>query len=268
MKPYSEQYYISQLEKFNSKIKTFSQNENGVYVCNNNDNSIKLNNLTLTYNESIFTRLDGYMYKDLREWKNFPVLSEGKRTWMSVTPMEIDSHWVPIKLAKGRVCIAGLGLGYYLQNIIDKPDVTEIVVYEINQDVIDLYIKNFGNHDKVTIINDNILKLENEKFDFMYVDIYPILFDEESILHMEILRENNNITTYFFWGMEGYLISVFEKFGATIFKKCLSNFELKNAFLNFIDAFEQSEYYLRSEYYFTDDETEKFVEAITKKYNK
>lgn len=265
MKPYNEKYYLTQLDKFNKKSKLFS-NVNNSYVTEDNQNEIKLGNLTLSYRESIFNRLDGYLYKDFRKWDNFPTLFEDNRIWMSVTPMEIDSHWMPIELAKGRVCVAGLGLGYYVQNIIDKPEVTEIVVYEINQDVIDLYIKNFGNHNKVKIINQNIIKVKNETFDFMYVDIYPILFDNLAIDHMEILMENNNITTYFFWGMEGYLISVLESGDEIAFVKCLKNRDLKNKFIEFLDAFQSSKYNAMGDWYFTEEETQKFIDTMLSIY--
>lgn len=265
MKPYNENYYLTQLDKFNKKSKLFSK-VNNTYVTRNESDEIVIGNLKLKYTQSIFNRLDGYLYKDFRKWEDFPTLIEGDRIWMSVTPMEIDSHWMPIQLAKGRVCVGGLGLGYYIQNIVDKQDVKEIIVYETNQDIIDLYNENFEYNNKIKIINENILKVENEQFDFMYVDIYPILFDELAIDHMEILMENNDIKTYFFWGMEGYLISVLESGNEIAFIKCLKNKDLQNNFIEFISAFEKSKYRSMGDWYFTLGETEKFIDVMLSIY--
>jgi hypothetical protein len=68
-----------------------------------------------------------------------PVLYDGKadlggeyryRTWMGVTPFEILTQGPGLEMAKGRVVIAGLGLGWFLSEVAKKPEVTEIIVVE------------------------------------------------------------------------------------------------------------------------------------------
>src|SRR5215216_1857956 len=58
-------------------------------------------------------RIDGvvdcYLRRDFLEWGPFPRLLEGKTVWMSITPQEIESQYMPIYIAKGRVGIGGLG---------------------------------------------------------------------------------------------------------------------------------------------------------------
>jgi hypothetical protein len=123
-------------------------------------------------------------------------------TWMSLTPMEIESHYTPIALAKGRVGISGLGLGYYVNSIIDKPEVEEITVYEVNPDVIALYLAIYGSHPKVTIVQKNILEVKDEAFTFFYADHYEHAVDENIIRDCAIITGNNSIQSYFFWTLE------------------------------------------------------------------
>lgn len=205
MKPYNNEYYKQQLDNFNNKIKTFKKTPEGVFRTISNEDNITIDTIKLKYKDEINGRIDGYLYKDFTTLNNFPILLENNNVWMSITPMEIDSHWMPIELAWGKVGVAGLGLGYFVQNILEKPEVLEVIVYEINQTIIDLYKQNFGEHEKLTIINKDIMELEDQYFDFFYNDIYRTVFCDDAIDHMKMLLEVNFIDTYFFWGMEGYL---------------------------------------------------------------
>jgi hypothetical protein len=159
--------------------------------------------------ETINGRLDGYMYKDyVIDYENVPVLFIDNTLWMSITPMEIESHYMPIKFAKGSVGVGGLGLGYYVQRILDKEEVTDIVVYETNQDVIDFYIDNFGSHEKLRFIKQDVREMKNQTFDFFYCDIYAQQLDLDAVKDMALLTGNNNISHYHFWTIEGVLLEM------------------------------------------------------------
>jgi len=93
---------------------------------------------------------------------------------MSDTAMERKSNKEFIDKAKGRVLIAGLGLGLIIHNIIENPEVTEIVVVEKYQDVIDLVEPKFT-HPKLKVICADIFEYKpnkGEKFDTIYFDIW------------------------------------------------------------------------------------------------
>lgn len=51
-------------------------------------------------------------------------------TWMGYTPMEILTQRKGVSLAKGRVVVGGLGLGWFLWRVCLKRTVTEIIVVE------------------------------------------------------------------------------------------------------------------------------------------
>lgn len=158
--------------------------------------------------KDISGRLDGYLYKCFKSIKKVPVLTIDNRTWMSLTPMEIESHFLPIQKAEGNVGVAGLGFGYYVQEILQKDEVDSIDVYEINQDVIDMYIANFGEHEKLNIIKGDALKMKHKEYDFFYADIYPEQMDITAIEHRSILMYHNNIDEYFFWTQEAMVYSL------------------------------------------------------------
>ena len=153
--------------------------------------------------------LEGYMYKAfLVDYPEAPIFLIDGKTWMSITPMEVESHYMPIQFANGRVGVGGLGLGYYIQRILEKNVVEEVVVYELDKDVIDLYLKNFGPHPKLTIHHMSALDVKGEEFDFFYNDIYPIGADEKAFEHMAMLKYNNCIDHYHFWTMECFLLAL------------------------------------------------------------
>lgn len=257
MKPYNKEYYTQQLNKFNNTIKTFQKTPEGVYRTRTNERNISIGTIELQYLDKVSGRVDGYFYKDFTTLHNFPTLLENNQVWMSITPMEIDSHWMPIELAYGRVGVAGLGLGYFIQNILDKPEVSEVIVYEINQTIIDLYKQNFGEHEKLTIINTNALNLQDEYFDFFYNDIYRTLFCDDAIDHMKILLEANHINTYFFWGMEGYLEAAIKQGQQNLFA---INSYILDRFVIFYQSFLNSEFAgLYQNSYIDDEAIENFL---------
>lgn len=115
-------------------------------------------------------------------------------TVMSNTPDEIRDHMEFVNRAKGSVLINGLGLGVVLKMILEKPEVTEIIVIEKEKDVIDMvscYYKDL----RVTIIHADALEYQPEKnkiFDCVWHDIWPNIcsdnWDTMKILHRKYGR--------------------------------------------------------------------------------
>ena len=57
---------------------------------------------------------------------------------MSDTPAEMRDHRKAVRMAEGSCLINGLGIGMVLRNILLKPEVTDITVVEVSQDLIDI----------------------------------------------------------------------------------------------------------------------------------
>jgi predicted membrane-bound spermidine synthase len=94
---------------------------------------------------------------------------------MSDTPAEMTDHHIALKKAKGTCLINGLGLGMLLKNILLKDEVTEVIVIEISNKLIELIGTYFENDHRVKIINADAFKYipeKNKKFDMVWHDIW------------------------------------------------------------------------------------------------
>ena len=191
MKPYDKKYLISKIEEYNSLISSAKVNNFEIKSCKNKANYI-----------------DGYMYRKKEKLDiNILELHGPNNIWMRISPIEIESSYMFIKYAKGKVGIVGLGLGYVVQELLKKKDVKEIIVYEIDKDVIDLYYLNFKENEKVKIINEDAYKAKSEEFDYFYVDIYEYQFSYKVVEDYEKFNKLHKIEEYLFWGMEHFLLS-------------------------------------------------------------
>lgn len=112
---------------------------------------------------------------------------------MSDTDMEKRTNAEFIKNAKGRVMIAGLGIGLILENLREKIAngvVTSIVVYEKYQDVIDLVGHRYKDL-PIEIRCEDIMEYrpkKDEVYDTIYFDIWPTIstdnLDDMRKLHL------------------------------------------------------------------------------------
>lgn len=59
--------------------------------------------------------------------------------WMSLTPNEMMSQRDGLSLARGTVVIGGLGLGWFLRKVCEKEAVTNVVLVEQSQELLDWY---------------------------------------------------------------------------------------------------------------------------------
>ncbi len=93
---------------------------------------------------------------------------------MSDDEQEKKTHQFAIDKCKGRVLIAGLGLGYAIEKLAEKEDVTQIVVVEKSPEVIELIWKHIKTYDKCRIVCDDIFDYLKKAtgFDYMYLDIW------------------------------------------------------------------------------------------------
>ncbi|MBK1813927.1 hypothetical protein JHL18_25295 [Clostridium sp. YIM B02505] len=193
MIPFEEEFYIDKLKIYYDKLK-----------------NSKFNNLLI--NENYLNRLEGYLFvEDRLSYNNDKLqileLTSGEKKYMEISPKEIQGSFEAIKRVKGKVGVVGLGMGYFLQEILQKEEVTDIVVYEEDKDVISLYEANFSSNEKVKLINCDAFEAQRETFDFFYVDIYNYELSKDVVNHFVKFNELHNIENYLFWGMEHFLLS-------------------------------------------------------------
>lgn len=130
-------------------------------------------------------------------------LSIGGEVFMSTCPMEIESHQLPIALAKGDVLVGGLGMGYYVQQILDKEKVRSVTVVEKEPGVIALYKVLFGSHPKLSIIQGSMFNFKSQThYDFAYIDLWPDLDIDRVCTDMRLVAQQVTADRYFAWGTE------------------------------------------------------------------
>lgn len=166
----------------------------------------RLGEFTINYsNDEMF---DGYLYDEKEKVEEGPIeLYQGDNLWMRISPHEIQGCFESVKRAGGKVGVIGLGLGYFTQEVLKKDCVTEVVVYEISEEIIELYIKNFGENPKLRIVHGDGFKAKGESFDFFFVDIYQYNISLDVVKHYKLLNEIHKIEEYSFWAVEYFLLS-------------------------------------------------------------
>ncbi|MDB5390986.1 MAG: hypothetical protein JWM11_6632 [Planctomycetaceae bacterium] len=84
-------------------------------------------------------RREGLVYWD--QDVVIPVLLDGRTlaVWMSLTPMEVLTLREGISLAKGTVVIGGLGMGYLLRKVCEKPNVHRVIVVEQSRELLNWF---------------------------------------------------------------------------------------------------------------------------------
>ena len=190
MKPYDKKFVLDQMKKYNKLL---------------NNDSCGNYKIVKNISDELFL---GYMYEN-KEKYNVPAIKllEDDRSLMEITPREIEGAYESIKFAYGIVGIVGLGLGYVAQEIAKKSNVKQVIVYEINKEVIDLYNRNFKENSKIKIIHEDAFRAKRQKFDFFYVDIYEYELTLRMVEDYKTFNEIHEIEEYSFWGIEHFLLS-------------------------------------------------------------
>lgn len=164
-----------------------------------------------------FGCMPGYFTYELHDC-DVPALKRRENSketvWMSLAWMERESHMPHIAAAHGNVVVMGLGMGMYLYNIIQKPEVETVTVVERDASVLALLhrITNFlewpGNH-KVRFVHDDARRWKpgNAQVDFMYADFWKRLGDRNQLTYTKQCVYNVRPKSFGYWTQEFDFIS-------------------------------------------------------------
>lgn len=195
-----------------------------------NLNSIKSGQYELTYNyfepyelfnlDEVYTDQSNYFAEQTKvgyfnQKVKYLILKENNQVWMSITPHEINTMSEHIKNATGRVLTFGLGLGYYAYEVSNKDDVSEVVIVEKDNKVIQLFTKyilpSFKHKEKIKIIKENAFlyfdrEYKREHFDYTFIDIYHTP-DDALFMYLKFkqLENKNNYSNINYWIEESIL---------------------------------------------------------------
>jgi hypothetical protein len=161
-----------------------------------------------------------YLNKNWRIFKpgfKVPVLLVDGELWMSLTPMEIQSFYVPITLAYGEVGTAGLGLGYFALRAAGMPEVEKVDVFERDQRVVDFFMARFGKRPEMGKIaisvgdarKEMLWKDAKRSFDFVFMDVYQTMLSDAVVDDITLFNQKGSVETYRFWGQERVLLDAF-----------------------------------------------------------
>jgi hypothetical protein len=164
--------------------------------------------------KALVGRVDDYFNKNFRseEGVQVPILYLDGKLWMSITPMECQSMYIPKFLAEGVVGTAGLGMGMFVLDCMKSSLVEEIHVWEIDPRVINYFTTTFKKRKgfkKVKIHEGDARQLlKGQDLNFLFVDIYAQCFDYDHVIQdIQDFQANNNVETYHWWGQEKVLLA-------------------------------------------------------------
>ena len=101
--------------------------------------------------------------------------------------------------------------GYFVEELASKAKVEKVIVYENNEDIIEIYNRLFDKNEKIEIVNCDARDVKGGKFDFFFVDIYRHEFNIDIVDDYELFNKNHNIKEYSFFGMEHFVLSLREE---------------------------------------------------------
>lgn len=176
----------------------------------------KENEIAICEQEYILNKVIQLPLSVIKNEYTAPVLTQDDKAWMSITHSEIITMDEHIKKAKGKVFTAGLGLGYFTYMCAIKPEVESVTIIELQQDVIDIFVKyilpQFGEFaSKINIIKGNYFEYISEfnlkkLYDYSFIDIYMNQMDgiETYMSSKEIMLKNRGKGIVEFWLEKGF----------------------------------------------------------------
>lgn len=170
----------------------------------------------------------GYFLPLSKMKHNIALLRDGE-TWMSVTPLEIESHLLAQASAKGNVVVAGLGLGVIAYSLLQKAAVKKLTVLEYDGELIKHFDTILGEDAKQqwnsALASGRLQVIECDckqpissatkqaigRVDYLWVDIWKILGTPEALHDTRFLCKQLKARMCDYWGMELEVISFMEK---------------------------------------------------------
>ncbi len=134
----------------------------------------------------------------------YPVVKQGGREWMLITPNEIETMRAPVEKAFGDVATYGLGLGYFAFMASNKESVSSVTVVEMDESAIRLFEKyilpQFPNKEKIRIVREDAFKYAagESRHDFVFADIWHDPSDGCSA-YLQLKELEKEGTQYEYW---------------------------------------------------------------------
>jgi len=106
----------------------------------------------------------------------------------------------------GHCILSGLGMGFAIDLLLDKPEIETITVYEINEDVIKLNEMLGLKHPKLKLINKDINTVTNTTCDCLFLDHYEDEPDHYILNNVKNINFNIKSKLFWFWKAEKLIL--------------------------------------------------------------
>lgn len=167
----------------------------------------------------------------------FPLIMENEKTWMSVTPHEIETMQRAIEIVSGQVVVLGLGLGYFPYMISLKKDISKVIIIEKDLEAIDLFnehiLPQFANKEKIVVIHQDAYSyidqsLSKSAADYLFADLWQNV-DDGLVYYVELKRKEKLFpkTRFLYW-IEDSLIAMIRRIIISIFEESIAGYTLEN----------------------------------------
>jgi len=122
--------------------------------------------------------------------------------WMSFTPMEVFTLRPGTKKAKGHVIVAGLGMGYQLQEVCAKRSVHKVTLVEVDRELVDWIFPLCDTHGKDVdvVIGDAKKLVPKMEADVALIDIYRTYGNNGDEMQYYLRKHRSKIDTVWIWG--------------------------------------------------------------------
>lgn len=118
--------------------------------------------------------------------EEFTRLMRGNTLVMSDTPAEMRDHYSAVLKARGSCLINGLGIGMVLKAILKRPEVSDVTVVELSQEVLDMVAPHYKDP-RVTFVHADAFAYKppaGKRFQMVWHDIwYYICADNLPQMH-------------------------------------------------------------------------------------
>lgn len=137
-------------------------------------------------------------------------LMRGGKTWMSMTPMELESQEIGVRLAEGDVVIFGMGLGWVTAVTALREEVRSVTVVELDAEVLDLHrqLDVFSQlpaeaRAKIRVEQGDAYSwTPDQPVDLLMPDIWLPLVSDGRVEEVRRMQVNVQARSVYFWGQE------------------------------------------------------------------
>ncbi|HEV2866430.1 MAG TPA: hypothetical protein VGX37_07930 [Allosphingosinicella sp.] len=137
-------------------------------------------------------------------------LARDGASWMSTTPLEVESQETGIRAASGHVLIFGLGLGWAAAATACRPAVERVTVVEADSDLLALHreLDVFGQlpepaRSKLSVVEGDAYRYEpDDAVDLLMPDIWLPLISDGRVDEVRRMQANVRARSVYFWGQE------------------------------------------------------------------